>query len=181
MVWYSQKQDLLHAPIWFSLYTTFIKVCPIPIQNKMHCWWNEIKKSPKYKLNDNIGDLLKTAFSYHRNDTKRNPWVMLCSHCPINVYALPFTLQLCYKPLGILQTVTKSQKVHISRHDLLQKSHTCLFGIYWWTFKNPKNQNFEKIKKKKKKCCRYHHFTYVHQKPQCKKHLQILSFYICTP
>ena len=23
------------------------------------------------------------------------------------------------------------------------------FGIYWWTLKNPKNQNFEKIKKKK--------------------------------
>ena len=37
------------------------------------------------------------------------------------VYTLPFTLQLCYKPLGILQRVTKSQKVHISSHDLLQK------------------------------------------------------------
>ena len=128
LVWYSHKQDLLHAPIWFSLSITFIKVCPIPIQNNMHCWWIEIKKSPKYKLNDNIGDLL-TTFWYHSNDTKRNPWVMLCSHCPINVYALPFTLQLCCKPLGILQMVTKSQKVHISRHDLLQKSHTCLFGI----------------------------------------------------
>ena len=23
------------------------------------------------------------------------------------------------------------------------------FGIYWWTLKNPKNQNFEKMKKKK--------------------------------
>ena len=22
-----------------------------------------------------------------------------------------------------------------------------LFGIYWWTLKNPKNQNFEKMKK----------------------------------
>ena len=40
------------------------------------------------------------------------------------VYTLPFTLQLCYKPLGILQRVTKSQKVHISSHDVLQKSHT---------------------------------------------------------
>ena len=37
------------------------------------------------------------------------------------VYTLPFTLQLCYKPLGIPQRVTKSQKVHISSHDLLQK------------------------------------------------------------
>ena len=30
------------------------------------------------------------------------------------IYTPPFTLQLCYKPLGILQRVTKSQKVHIS-------------------------------------------------------------------
>ena len=34
------------------------------------------------------------------------------------VYTLPFTLQLCYKPLGILQRLTKSQKVHISGHDV---------------------------------------------------------------
>ena len=33
------------------------------------------------------------------------------------IYTLPFTLQLCYKPLGILQRVIKSQKVHISSHD----------------------------------------------------------------
>ena len=39
------------------------------------------------------------------------------------VYTLPFTLQLCYKPLGILQRLTKSQKVHISSHDILQKLH----------------------------------------------------------
>ena len=31
-------------------------------------------------------------------------------------------------------------------------------GIYWWTLKNPKNQNFEK---RKKNCWRYHHFTRV--------------------
>ena len=37
------------------------------------------------------------------------------------IYTLPFTLQLCYKPLGILQRVTKSQKVHISSHDKLPK------------------------------------------------------------
>ena len=41
------------------------------------------------------------------------------------VYTLPFTLQLCYKPLGILKRVTKIQKVHISSHEVLQKSHTC--------------------------------------------------------
>ena len=27
------------------------------------------------------------------------------------IYTLPFTLHLCYKPLGILQRVTKSQRV----------------------------------------------------------------------
>ena len=36
------------------------------------------------------------------------------------VYTLPFTLQLCYKPLGILQRLTNSQKIHISSHDTLQ-------------------------------------------------------------
>ena len=48
------------------------------------------------------------------------------------IYTLPFTLQLCYKPLGILQRVTKSQKVQISCHDELQKLHninTTLLGI----------------------------------------------------
>ena len=44
------------------------------------------------------------------------------------IYTLPFTLQLCYKPLGILQRVTKSQKVHISSHDVLQKFHNINFA-----------------------------------------------------
>ena len=76
------------------------------------------------------------------------------------VYTLPFTLQLCYKTLGILTSVTKSQKVHISSHNVLQKSHTCeeggahmrivFYGIYWWNLKKPKNQNFCKNEKKKK-------------------------------
>ena len=43
--------------------------------------------------------------------------VQLMTHTAI--YILPFTLQLCYKPFGILQRVTKSQKVHISSHDRL--------------------------------------------------------------
>ena len=42
------------------------------------------KESSKCKLYDNIGDSPKTTFRYYSNDTKRNPWVMLCSHCPIN-------------------------------------------------------------------------------------------------
>ena len=36
------------------------------------------------------------------------------------VFTLPFTLELCYKPLGKLQRVTKTQKVHFSSHDGLQ-------------------------------------------------------------
>ena len=35
------------------------------------------------------------------------------------ICTLPFTLQFCYKPLGIVQRVTKSQKVHISSHNEL--------------------------------------------------------------
>ena len=44
------------------------------------------------------------------------------------IYTLRFTLQLCYKPLGILQRVTKSQKVHISSHDRLKKLHNTNFA-----------------------------------------------------
>ena len=44
------------------------------------------------------------------------------------IYTLPFTLQLCYKPHGILQRVTKSQKVHISSQDELQKFHNINFA-----------------------------------------------------
>ena len=44
------------------------------------------------------------------------------------IYTLPFTLQLCYKPLGILQSVTKGQKVHISSHDALKELHNINFA-----------------------------------------------------
>ena len=47
------------------------------------------------------------------------------------IYTLPFTLQLCYKPLGILQWVNKSQKVHISSHDIFQRLHNVNFA--WHT------------------------------------------------
>ena len=66
-------------------------------------------------------------------------------------YKLPFNLQLCYKPYGVLQTVTKSQKVHVSSHDVLQKSNTCEEGranlrISFWhllmNFEKPKKSGF---------------------------------------
>ena len=43
--------------------------------------------------------------------------VQLMTHMAI--YTEPFTLQLCCKPLGMLQWVTKSQRVHISSHNRL--------------------------------------------------------------
>ena len=79
---WSQTRSTSCTNLIFPL-NNFYESVPIQIQNNMHCWWIEIKKSPKFKLKDNIGDLSKTTFWYHRNDTKRNPWVMLCSHCPI--------------------------------------------------------------------------------------------------
>ena len=46
--------------------------------------------------------------------------VQLMTHTAI--YTLPFDLHLCYKPLGILQRVTKSQRVHISSHPLFSQN-----------------------------------------------------------
>ena len=45
----------------------------------------------------------------------------------VAIQALPFHLQLCYKPLDILQRVIKSQKVHILSHDGLQRLHNINF------------------------------------------------------
>ena len=102
-MWYSHKQDLLHAPIWLILYIKFIKVHLIPIQNNMHCWWIQIKKSPKYILNDNIE---KQPFDIIAIPP-RGTLGLCCIHIAQllthpAVYTLPFTSQLCYKPLGIL-------------------------------------------------------------------------------
>ena len=57
-----------------------------------------------------------------------NPLIMMCSHCPINDSpsgsTLLFTLQSCYKPLGVMQRVAKSLKVYFSIHDILQNFPT---------------------------------------------------------
>ena len=65
--------------------------------------------------------------------TPRDTVVLRCVHIAQlmtypAVYTLLFVLQLCYKPLGILQRVTKSQKVHISSHDALQKFYNIDFA-----------------------------------------------------
>ena len=43
------------------------------------------------------------------------------------IYTIPFTLELCYKPFGILQRVPKSRKVHTSNHDGLEKLYNINF------------------------------------------------------
>ena len=65
--------------------------------------------------------------------TPRGTLGLCCVHIAqlmthVAIYTLPFTLQLCYKFPGILQRVTKSQKVHISNHDVLQKLHNINFA-----------------------------------------------------
>ena len=65
--------------------------------------------------------------------TPRGTLGLCCVHIAqlvthLAIYTLLFTLQLCYKPLGILQRVTKSQKVHISSHDKLQKLRNINFS-----------------------------------------------------
>ena len=61
--------------------------------------------------------------------TPRGTLGLCCVHIAqlmthLAIYTLPFTLQSCYKPLGTLQGVTMSQKVHISSHDGLKKLHS---------------------------------------------------------
>ena len=52
----------------------------------------------------------------------------LMTHTAIDT--LPFTLQLCYKPHGILQRVTKSQKVYISSHDKPYVKAKIIYYLY---------------------------------------------------
>ena len=58
---------------------------------------------------------------YQLNGTKKNPWVEVYVLSPINysndTATLRLTLQLCYKPLGILQRVIK---VHILNESVVK-------------------------------------------------------------
>ena len=65
--------------------SVFIKAWLMLIQNNIYRWTKITQiESPQRKYCNNIGDLSIKSFLYHNSDTKRNPWVMLCSHCPIN-------------------------------------------------------------------------------------------------
>ena len=118
---------------------TFIKVWLIIIHYSIHCYKIKIEESPQYNFFDNIEDLSKRSFWYHSKWHQDEPlghvvfiflhlrgtlW-LLCVHIAQLMthpsgYTLWFTLQLCYKHLGVLQRVPKSLKVHFSRHDRLQ-------------------------------------------------------------
>ena len=56
---------------------------------------------------------LRSILWYQLIRTKRSHWVAVYLHSPINysthTYALPLTLQLCYKPLGIFQSLIKNK------------------------------------------------------------------------
>ena len=59
----------------------------------MHCLWNEIKQSSKYKLDDNVKDLSKTPFDTIAM-TPRGTLGLCCIHIAqlvthLAVYALP--------------------------------------------------------------------------------------------
>ena len=70
------------------------------------------------------------------NDTKRDSWIMLCSHSPTN-YSSGYLNNTVYSavmlqaPLGILQRVTISQKIHISSHNALQNFITSTFSYVY--------------------------------------------------
>ena len=73
------------------------------IQRNKQRQWIEIKESPEYIFYDSIGDLAIRSFWYHSNDTKRNSWVRLYSHCTTNdspaistLVFLTVTLQACW-------------------------------------------------------------------------------------
>ena len=108
---------------------------------------------------------------------------MLCSHCPVNGSSgcLHITMYLAVMLQASWHTAegnSGSKGSYIKSWCITKITHMghtseFPFGIYWWTLKNPKNQNFGKRKKKQKKnnnnnkkYWRYHHFTQVYQKPQ---------------
>ena len=66
----------------------FIKVWVKLIQNNTHCQWIKIEESPENKFLIILKICHSDSFDALANDTKRNPWVMLCS------YAQLMTIQL---------------------------------------------------------------------------------------
>ena len=66
----------------FTFPVTFIKVCAQYLL-KTICNDDELRQRNALITNFMIiGNLTKATFWYHSNGTKRNSWVMLCSHYP---------------------------------------------------------------------------------------------------
>ena len=95
--------------------------------------WIVIEESPEDKFYDNIRDLSVRSFWYHSNDTKKNPWVMLCSHCPINDSSgyLHTTVYLAVMLQASWHTAegNKESKGSLSSHDGLKK--LCNINFAW--------------------------------------------------
>ena len=121
----------MHQFDFFSKYF-FIRVCEY--QFKITCTVDGLRE--RKALNTNLMITLEICQKQRFDITAMTPrgtFGLCCVHIAQlithpAVYTLPFILQLCYKPLGILQRITKSQKVHISSHDVLQKFHNIEFA-----------------------------------------------------
>ena len=105
-------------------HVTFIKVCA---QYPFKTTRNDDELRYRKALNTNfmiIGNLTKTNSWYRSYDTKKNLWVMLCWHYPINdssgYFHITVYLAVMLQASWNTAKVTKSQKVHISCHDWLQ-------------------------------------------------------------
>ena len=84
------------------------------IQNNIYCWI-EAKACINWKF---VKKILSDIIAMTPRGTLGLCFVYIAqSMTHPAICALPFTLQLCYKPLRILQRVTKSQKVYISSRD----------------------------------------------------------------
>ena len=136
------KQHIFHAPIWFLL--QLLSKCA-KYQVKKTCTVDRIKS--RKTINTNFKIIVK-IFEKQLFDiiarTPRGALGLCCVHITqlmthLAVYTLPFTLQLCYKPLGLCQErvtkrvwqrVSKSQKVHVSSHDVLKKLHNTDFACH---------------------------------------------------
>ena len=126
MCWrWSQTTSISDSKMIFAL--TFVKVWLILIQKSMYFQWIKREESPEYKFFDNMGELSIRAIWYHSNDTKRNLWVMLSSHWPINdsCDCLHTTVYLAVmlQASGILQRVSQSQVLCQAMMDCKTSKH----------------------------------------------------------
>ena len=124
LVFYKWSQTRSISCTNLIFHVTFIKVCA---QYPFKTTRNDDELRYRKALNTNfmiIGNLTKRNFWYRSYDTKKNLWVMLCWHYPINdssgYFHITVYLAVMLQASWNTAKVTKSQKVHISCHDWLQ-------------------------------------------------------------